>query len=783
MSDPLITFLSQRPETGALLSPVDIPRVVGDLFPDYQRVLPRPYKIFFADETLPPILGFPVKDSVVLQELETKLSTWLTAEVAWQLTRDSSKKMVDQALSAYLAHLGRVTENAMLSNLLADYHAIFWLAHSLQLSRHFSNVKRTVVSLDTEAGRNKADLMRYRALSRWSVEVKAQMTQLAARMSSMLEGEEARGLQFFRLLQENVLILTEEYISPDLRELRSFLAGFLNQNYFAFREKFEKMRTTAVHLRDTDRVFRNTLELFSGRGNQEITTGLLVDSRFQQYMFNHPSLDHQLSREDKDLIQSISSRIGQFSVLHQLRRGISWMTSEANGEIVSTDRRQEIRYAKTTRPIDFGHSGVVDPMVYRFGLMYDITSFSETLGNIAKGGHKGELGSYRQMLLFQRRLDAIGERHNLQLEKFLGDGAFYTTRRVLPLMRAAVEIQRYYSELRRKGFAFNRGMRIALNYGYYRLLPMRGTPNSTERIMEFYGPGVVELSRLTTGKATKEIEEIESFLISHGYDISKVQQFFAPLTGVTAIADRRMQTREFHAFVDANGHMVNEGIVASFPLLQELSSELIAESHQLYRILTPWASYIGFPPEVDQVAFIGVRLIGTASFKGLEKMEVGEIVGFAPGEAEVTPIEDAASLLNLARHDYHNPPELPAQAAPVVTTPTPVRENSAVFELVLCSTSKNPDDEQAIIIGEWDPHSDEIRQAVRVPGTDIEQLLGTNRPLTREKLQDHRKLLQQIYHKLRETSDLPTLRLSVLRRESDYVTFPLSDRIQRGEAR
>jgi len=783
MSDPLITFLSQRPETGALLSPVDIPRVVGDLFPDYQRVLPRPYKIFFADESVPPILGFPVKDSAVLQELETRLSTWLNAEVAWQLTRDSSKKVVDQALGAYLAHLARVTENAMLSNLLADYHAIFWLAHSLQLSRHFSNVKRTMASVDTEAGRNKADMLRYRALARWSVEVKGQMTQLTSRMTSMLEGEEARGLQFFLLLQENVLILTEEYISPDLRELRSFLTGFLNQNYFAFREKFERMRATAVQLRDTDRVFRNTLELFSGRGGQEITTGLLLDSRFQTYMFNHPSLDQQLSREEKDLIQSISRRIGQFAVLHQLRRGISWMTSESSGEIVSTDRRQEIRYAKTTRPIDFGHSGVVDPMVYRFGLMYDITSFSETLGNIAKGGLKGELGSYRQMLLFQRRLDGIADRHQLQLEKFLGDGAFYTTRRVLPLLRAGVEIQRYYSELRKKGFAFNRGLRIALNYGYYRLLPMRGSPNSTERTMEFYGPGVVELSRLTTGKVTKEIEEIEGFLISHGYNLSKVQQFFAPLTGVTSISDRKMQAREFHAFVDANGHMVNEGIVASFSLLQELSAELTAESHQLYRILTPWASYIGFPPEIDQISFIGVRLIGTASFKGLEKMEVGEVVAFAPGEGEATPLEDHSALLNMVRHEYHNPPELPAPPRVGVSVSTPARETSAVFELVLCSTVKNPDDEQAIIIGEWDPHTDEIRQAVRIAGPDLEQLLGTEGPLTREKLQDHRKLLQQIYHKLRATSELPTLRLSALRRESDYVTFPLSDRIQKGEAR
>ena len=59
---------------------------------------------------------------------------------------------------------------------------------------------------------------------------------------------------------------------------------------------------------------------------------------------------------------------------------------------------------------------------------------------------------------------------------------------------------------------------------------MKGNSESGERINEFYGPGIVELSRLTTGKANKEIEEIGGFLVAHGYDPAKVQQFFAPLS-------------------------------------------------------------------------------------------------------------------------------------------------------------------------------------------------------------------------------------------------------------
>src|SRR5207237_3249875 len=168
-------------------------------------------------------------------------------------------------------------------------------------------------------------------------------------------------------------------------------------------------------------------------------------------------------------------------------------------------------YSRATRPMDFGKPGVVDPMVHRFGLIYDISAFSETLGNIRRGGRKEEVSSYRQMLLFQRRLETIAQRHLLQFEKFLGDGAFYTTRRALRLVHAAVEIQRNYSDMKRKGFAFNKGLRIAINYGYYRLLPLRTGSDPSDRITEFYGPGIVELSRLTTGKANKEIEEIAAF--------------------------------------------------------------------------------------------------------------------------------------------------------------------------------------------------------------------------------------------------------------------------------
>ena len=45
-----------------------------------------------------------------------------------------------------------------------------------------------------------------------------------------------------------MLILTEEFVGPDLRELRSFVSGYLRRDFQAFRESFERLRTTATEL-------------------------------------------------------------------------------------------------------------------------------------------------------------------------------------------------------------------------------------------------------------------------------------------------------------------------------------------------------------------------------------------------------------------------------------------------------------------------------------------------------------------------------------------------------
>src|SRR5438067_6718849 len=192
MASNLVRFLSARPDSSAFLLTSEIGRTVEELFAREGALLPQPYKIFPADETQPPILGFPVAESAVMRDLDAKLDRWLTDEVQWQISRTAApaKEKAQISMSAYLSQLGKVAENAMLANLLADYHAVFWLAHSFDLCRQFSSIPRRVSAIDTNVGRTQGDALKYRIFSKWVLETREQLNGVALRCAPVLDGEE-----------------------------------------------------------------------------------------------------------------------------------------------------------------------------------------------------------------------------------------------------------------------------------------------------------------------------------------------------------------------------------------------------------------------------------------------------------------------------------------------------------------------------------------------------------------------------------------------------------------
>ena len=92
----------------------------------------------------------------------------------------------------------------------------------------------------------------------------------------------------------------------------------------------------------------------------------------------------------------------------------------------------------------------------------------------------------RQRVRFHGQEDVLRGRFRLKFEKFLGDGAFYSGRSARSLLGMASELRLLYERLRRQGFGFDRGMRIAVNVGSYHLLPMV-TATAERPQYEFFG--------------------------------------------------------------------------------------------------------------------------------------------------------------------------------------------------------------------------------------------------------------------------------------------------------
>ena len=271
-------------------------------------------------------------------------------------------------------------------------------------------------------------------------------------------------------------------------------------------------------------------------------------------------------------------------------------------------------------------------------MIYDISDFSQTLSMLHRASNASQDDAFLAMFRFQRRINRLAISHRAKLEKYLGDGAFYSSREALNLLLCSIQLQRYYVQAVREGLPFARGMRIALNFGPYRLIPMGGGREEGERY-EFFGPGLVELSRLTTGKATQEVDEVKTMLINQGYPEATVHRFFAPLSSKNVdVVDKMEESRPFYAYINRNGTLHNNGMVGTGAFIAQLERELVGT--RLYRGREADRSYVFLILDDNGEALtVGFRKLGMAHLKGLEKLAVYEILdGAALDPAALTEI-------------------------------------------------------------------------------------------------------------------------------------------------
>ena len=652
MPVPPLTHLLRGPFNFLLPEPEEIRR----LAPNSASALPFPQRIFLENETTTPLWGFPVLQSKNFLRLRDSLEEYLMQEERAQAAQERRRPMdpipYNEAWHRYRELLTQALENVTLSSYGRSYPAIFWLVHSLDVARCLKDSPKRLLRIDLELAKTMGDRLKYKVFDRFQDRLLSTTYDLVNRLA--MDTEEMEEELFPRLLRwmlDNVLVFTEDHLSHNLEELDSYFRGYLGIDGRDLRRRLERLIRWHGRQLQEDSDLRNVVAQLLVPNPEDRPATLLCRRGYVSFLSKRSSYDPEalFSPRFVQVWESLLVKLKEFELFHALRRfGVPIHHEEGRliGAVSSLRGRHrqkdEVVLSSATRPLDFMAPWVVDPVVYRFGLIYDITDFSALISDLRKAGPESQDHSFRMMFRFQRRVNRLANSYRMKLEKYLGDGAFYSSRHPRDLLICAVRLQRLYVQALEEGLSFDRGLRVALNFGSYRLIPLRsGGPEREAERYEFFGHGVVELSRLTTGKASRDIDEIKTMLVSYGYPEGTVHRFFAPLLDSNVdLVNRTEERRRFFAYINRNGHLINEGIVATGRYIEQLDQEL--GPVKLYRGTAGHRRYLVLElvDGAENDFRVGMRKLGLARLKGLDRLAVYEIldgVELDPGSLQEIP--------------------------------------------------------------------------------------------------------------------------------------------------
>jgi hypothetical protein len=534
-----------------------------DLFPELAACLPAPYPIFGTDEEQIITYGYPILISQGVWKLRQELDRMVAFETEYRLTRtvegQGHRNHVVTQRERYLRAISTIFENVFMNDYGRGLLEVFLLFHSGDVVRSLSQVAKLIQLHQSTTTREQIEEYRQFAAGIVSEHIQRAAMTAVEKLKQLADGPTTMAMSpLLGILCQDQLLLTDNHPPGDLNQL----SGYLRYRHHQDADSLVAICTQA--LRRLGELVRRHPEI----GSLLSTAGAAKLRLDQPKTLLEPRLLDALTAADLlaaldltprqvQLMRELGIKLKISELLASLRRRIRPMERRGS-HLVLGGASSATPIAPSTRPFDFASPGVVESLVRRCGLVYDLTNFTAVLEAVRKEGQHAEEKALQFMYVFQNRLEEIRQKRVLNFEKFLGDGALYSSRRAIRVLAAACEIQRLYDNLRHSGFPFDKGIRMALNFGTYRLLPMLNRVGDSLRF-EFFGHGIVELARLTTGKSAREVEEIAEFLVHAGYDPKDVDSFLAPLIEARK-GHRSREGRPYAATIDVRGELINEGI-------------------------------------------------------------------------------------------------------------------------------------------------------------------------------------------------------------------------------
>lgn len=728
--------------------------------------LPEPYRLFGQGEQPSALIGFPIRISPGWESLSREVAGLLDAEVEYRCSLTAgfshNKAALIERRGALAHRFAELLENAVLHDFDRRLPELLWLLLCRETSSNLNDLLRLAMAGETRLPARFAAPMRFVIAQRLTEVLHRGEVEALARLRRWDTHDLHPGTQqFAQLLRRDILPFALPSPVGELADLDPFLNEVARVDASRFRTVLHRAAEQLERLLGVDPALGTVLDQVDpGVTALPAMQRLLSPSVLKVLSSWHHRDVPSLPDEMVPTLNDLAGRLRRLEVIHLIIARL-YPVTERGSTVSTVAEGTPVTLSSFTRPMDFSATGVVDSAVRRYGLLYDLVEFTQLLEELRRRGRSFEENAMRFMVRFHREMEAIQQRHRLTFEKFLGDGAFWSGRSARGVMAAATELRVVYERLRHQGFPFDRGLRLALNVGTYHLIPMSlGRGDGAH--FEFFGHGLVELARLTTGKTTREVEDIADFLIASGYDVHKVLQFLEPVRHQTRYSEQVRQ-RPYAAFLAENGELVNLGGVATEPFLTDLEAEL--SSPTLFRCRRFDLEWLLLPasgePRPEQ-PWVGLRSLGTARLKGLDPLPLAEVVVFEEIPDSAVPVPAGGILTQALRMGTAGPVQPEDLDTSDVGRLDP--------RLCVVSTIEGSLD-RAWYIGLYLEQEDALQGTFRIPLTPVD--LGDGEPFE-SWLFRRRGELAKLYRGLRRSGSGVAVALSQLRDREGYFTCLLS---------